>query len=464
MGFFQRVADLFKPETSGPQNSGVTFSDDLIEAILREGSGSTHWEKAIEVVAVLACARIKANDLASAPWKIMKDNADGSKVEAKDHPYFDMIRRNPNSWQTGFEFRQTLGFHLALAGEAFVFLDRVGARRERIVAMLPLEPGHVVPHRDERDWTKLYYDVTFPDGSYARCDSSQIWHLRDMSWNSYKGLSALKYARSAIGLAKDIQKSQSDQHKNSAKPTGVLGIEQEMTQEQFAVTRALIDMQVRERLSRGLPMVVDKTMKWTQMAANSKDMESNEAKKQIIEDIAIQMGILPAMIGYSQDGSQSYASVEQLFIRHNVQVRLPMFENFMQSADKWLLSTADYRAGYYNHLVDQSILRGDIKARGEYYRLLWMIGAVTQNEIRRLEDMNPLPGLDRPWAPLANAPIGEDGMPMVDDTRNDIDKALQDGEAMKSLGSAFAKASPAAQQALISRLRDMAGDEPAQGD
>src|SRR5690606_7205321 len=99
------------------------------------------------------------------------------------------------------------------------------------------------------------------------------------------------------------------------------------------------------------------------------------------------MGILPAMIGYSQQGSQSYSSVEQLFIRHNVQVRLPMFENFMQSADKWLLSTADYKSGYYNHLVDQSILRGDIKARGEFYRLMWMIGAITDNEIRAFENM-----------------------------------------------------------------------------
>lgn len=463
MGFLQRVAGLFKPDDKVPQNAAIEFSPELIDAILREGRGAASWEKAIEVVAVLACARIKANDLASAPWKIMKDNEDGTKVEAKDHPYFDMIRRNPNSWQTGFEFRQTIGFHLALAGEAFIFLDRVGARQERIVAMLPLDPGQVVPHRDERDWTKLYYDVTFPDGSYARLDGTKVWHIRDMSWNSYKGLSALKYARSAIGLANDIQKSQSDQHRNSAKPSGVLGIDQEMTPEQFAVTRALIDMQVRERLSRGLPMVIDKTMQWTALTAKATDMQSNEAKKQIVEDIAIQMGILPAMIGYNGDGSQSYASVEQLFIRHNIQVRLPLFENFMQSADKWLLSAKDYRAGYYNHLVDQAILRGDNKARGEFYRLLWMIGAVTQNEIRKMENMNPLDGLDRPWAPLANAPIGEDGMPKIADGAK-VDNNLASQEAFKELGSAFAKASPAAQQALISHLRDIAGDEPAMGD
>lgn len=464
MGLIQRLANAFRPRAEA-QNSGVKFSTELMEAILRGGRGTVGWETAIQVTAILACARIKANDLASAPWKIMKDNDDGSKVEAKDHPYHDLLRRNPNAWQTGFELRQTIGFHLALAGNAYIWLDRVGPRQEKIVALLPLNPSSVTVSRGQgKNWDKLVYDITFPDGSTVRADGKNVWHLRDLSWDGYKGLSALQYAKDAIGLAKDIEQSQSDTHRNSASPSGVLALDQVASPEQFALTRELIDLQVRERLSRGLPMVVDKTMTWTQLAGKASDMQSNEAKKQIIEDIAIQMGILPAMIGYNGDGSQSYASVEHLFIRHNIQSRLPMFENFMQSADKWLLSTADYKAGYYNHLVDQAILRGDIKARGEFYRLMWMIGSLAPNEARGFEDMNPKDGLDYTWAPLNSAPIGEDGMPMIAEGREDTDNQLGNSADFKELGSAFAKASPAAQQALISRLRDIAGDEPALGD
>lgn len=436
-----------------PQNAAVTFSPDLMDAILSAGRGAVGWETAIQVTSILACARIKANDLASAPWKIMKDNEDGSKVEAKDHPYFDMIRRNPNRWQTGFEFRQTIGLHLALAGNAYIWLDRVGPRDEKIVGLLPLEPGSVTVCRDTGgNWDRLLYDVSFPNGETRRLDSRFIWHLRDLAWNGYKGLSALKYARSAIGLAQDIDGSQSNAHKYAAQPSGVLALDQVLDQQQFKLTRELIDAQVQSRLSKGLPMVIDKTMKWTTLAAKATDMQSNEAKKQIVEDIAIQMGYLPAIIGYNGDGSQSYASVEQLLIRHNVQSRLPLFEMFTQSADKWLLSDKDYRAGYYNHLVDQSILRGDIKARGEFYRLMWMIGAITDNEIRAFENMNPLPGLNRPWAPLANAPIGEDGMPMIAEGRTDIDKALQNESALRDLGKAFRNASPEARRMFLSHL------------
>lgn len=426
MNFLQRITNVFRPAKAAPQNA-VSFSPELMDAILRNGPGNASWETAIQVTAILACARIKANDLASAPWKIMKDNRDGTKVEAREHPYSDLIYRSPNAYQTGFEFRQTLGFHLALAGNAYVFLDKV--RGERVVSMLPLDPASVsVVRGDGKNWDKLVYDVTFPDGTYARLTDKHIWHLRDLSWNSYKGLAALQYARSSIGLAKDIERSQADQHRNSAKPSGVLSLDQVADSTQFELTRRLIDLQVQERLSRGLPMVVDKTMTWTQLAAKATDLQSNEAKKQIVEDIAIQMGVLPAMIGYNGDGSQSYASVEHLFIRHNIQVRMPLFANFEQSADRHLLTTADYRAGYYFHLVDQAILRGDIKTRAEYFKLMVNMGAMTPNEVRMLENRNRMDGLDHAYMQLNMAPLDENGMPMIAEGREDVDNNFKSDE------------------------------------
>src|SRR5690606_13185713 len=108
--------------------------------------------------------------------------------------------------------------------------------------------------------------------------------------------------------------------------------------------------------SRGLPMVVDKTMKWEQLAQKATDMQTVEARKQIVEEVAVHMGILPAMAGFQSDGSQSYASVEQLLIRHNIHFKQPLLTNFMQSADRWLLSPQERARGYYYHMVDQAIL------------------------------------------------------------------------------------------------------------
>jgi hypothetical protein len=47
---------------------------------------------------------------------------------------------------------------------------------------------------------------------------------------------------------------------------------------------------------------------------------------------------------------------------------------------------------------------------------MWMINSMSGNEIRQFEDMNPKEGLDFTWAPLANAPVGPDGKPIVPET------------------------------------------------
>lgn len=447
MGILSRLSAWAR--RSEPSNEAM-FTPELIAAIKAASSNHSSWQKAIEISAVLACARIYANDLATTPWKIMHDLENGDKIEAKDHPQYEMITWQPNSWQTSFELRQTIGLHLALCGNAFIWLDRVGPRSERIVGLLPLDPSWVTVSRDNKDWTKLVYDVVFPDGTRISTDNQFIWHIRNLSWDSYKGISALAYAREEIGLARDISKSQADAHRNHAKPSGVLSVDQVMDPGQFKVTRKLIDLQVQERLSRGLPMVVDKTMTWQQLSAKQTDMQTVESRKQIIEEIAIHMGILPAMTGHMGDGSQSYASVEQLLIRHNIHFKMPLLTNFMQSADRWILPRQDRRKGFYNYMVDQAILRGDIKARGEFYRLLWSIGALSDNEIRRFEDMNPMEGLDRPWAPLANAPIGTDGMPMIAETAS-VDNNFKKGG--DEISDVFRRSSPAAQAQFVAALK-----------
>lgn len=453
MGFRQWLAERIGGDQYQNVANGVTFTPELEAALLGRASGSLDWQVAIQVSTVLRCAIIRAEEICSVPWKVYR-RAGKDREELDDHPLSSLFRYGPNEWQTSFEFRSMLGMHLALYGNAYVWLNRV---RGRIIEMIPFEP-HMVRVCRKDDWT-LEYRVTMLDGRVLVYGAKDIWHLKNHSWNGYCGLSALTYARRAIELAREIETGQKDTHKNFAKPAGVLAIDSEMDPTQFKETRKLIDAQVGSRLSRGLPMVVDKTMTWTQLALKATDTQTIESRGFQVEEIGRDMGVLPIMLGHSGDKSITYASAEQMFIHQFVHNIRPRHRSFEQSGDKWLLTTADRKDGLYTGLVGQELLQGDTKTRGEFYRLLWMIGAMTGNEVRAFEDMNGLPGLDRPWAPLANAPIGEDGMPMIADDRTDIDKALQNKEALNLLGEAFRAASPIAQQKFMDHLRGDTGPE-----
>jgi len=438
MGIFSSLASMFG--RGEPQNA-VEFTPDLWAAIQANGSNAISWRKAIEVAAVLAGARIYGNGLAADPWKIMQVKENGDRVEGIDHPYYNLITYRPNEYQTSFEFRQTLGFNLALSGNAYVWLDRVGPRQNKIVNLLPLDPSWVTVGRSDNDWGEIKYRVSFPDGTSIETSPKFVWHLRNMAWDGYCGISALSYARDAINLSKDVSNSQADSHRNQARPSGVLAIDQVMEKGQFKQVRALIDAQVQTRLSKGYPMVVDKTMTWTQMATKAVDMQSVETRKQIAEEILIHMGILPAIAGFSGDGSQSYASVEQLEIRGNNHFRRPLHENFTQSADRWLFTDEDRRNKYYNRLVDQAILRADTKARADYYRQMIASGIMTRNEARAMEDMNTKPGGDYTWMPLANAPVGDDGMHIIQEN-DSLDNNLRSGGDSNDIASLFLRSTP----------------------
>ena len=66
---------------------------------------------------------------------------------------------------------------------------------------------------------------------------------------------------------------------------------------------------------------------------------------------------------------------------------------------------------YCEFKVD-GLLRGDSKSRSEFYRTLWNMGVISQNEIRSFENLNAIEGGDKYYVPLnmtpADAPREDD--------------------------------------------------------
>jgi hypothetical protein len=50
-------------------------------------------------------------------------------------------------------------------------------------------------------------------------------------------------------------------------------------------------------------------------------------------------------------------------------------------------------------------LRGSAKDRGEFYKLLWNVGAISINEIRDKENMDPIKGGDEYFVPMNMIPL-----------------------------------------------------------
>ncbi len=399
MGFWTRLLGF----------EGKSGDPTLREAALRGGlptarSGATVTaESALYVSTVLACARVYMNGTAQVPFRLMLD-AGGKRAPAGDKPLAKLLTRKPNPWQTSYEFRETITLHAQLTGNAYVFVNRVGSARE-IRELIPLEPKRVEVKR--RSDLTLEYKVSAENGSAQVLGADAIWHLRGPSWNSWLGMDIIKLAREAVGLAITLEQSQAEFQRNGAQTSGVLATKNKLSPERFDFLAAWIDKHLPGGERFGKPLIVDDEADYTTRSFSAVDQQLVESRKMQIEEICREFGVMPIMVGYS-DKAATYASAEQMFLAHVVHTLSPWYKRVEESADANLLTEDDRDAGYYTKFFPNALMRGAAKDRSEFYKNAlgdtqrpgWML----RNEVRALEDLNPVDGGNEFPALITNAP------------------------------------------------------------
>jgi len=107
------------------------------------------------------------------------------------------------------------------------------------------------------------------------------------------------------------------------------------------------------------------------------------------------------MIGHTEKQTTWGTGIEQMTIGFVIYTMLPWARRWEQQISKSLIGDARFFAEF---LFD-GLLRGDIKTRYEAYALAVQWGWMTRNEVRRLENLDPLPELDDPMTPV-NMSVG----------------------------------------------------------
>ena len=133
-------------------------------------------DNAMRLAAVYASVRILAETMASLPFVLYRQRADGGKDRVTDHWLYRVLAKRPNRYQNPYEWREMLQGHLALRGNAY---NRIVAnRRGEIVELMPVHPDRIrmelMPSGDYR------YRVTDRLGVEAILPRGEIWHLRGL--------------------------------------------------------------------------------------------------------------------------------------------------------------------------------------------------------------------------------------------------------------------------------------------
>lgn len=369
------------------------------------------WDRALDVATVMACIRVIAEGIAQVPLRVMREVEGGKGSEpATDHPLYTVLYRRPNKWMTSFSLRETMIFHAALTGNAFFYKNMV---RDRVKELIPIDPGCVTIKRNN-DYS-LTYTVTALNGETRDFPQELIWHVRGPSWDSWRGMDAVRQAREAIGLTIATENTQAEMHANGLQMSGVLSTDQKIDPEKFKQLQAWVAAQVGGS-NKHKPFIIDSGLNWANRSMTGVDAEHLETRKFQIEEICRAFRVLPPMVGHSGQ-SMTFASAEQIFLAHVIHTLMPWAARIEQAIDNDLLDGKE-DAGFFAKFNMNSLLRGAHADRAEFYaKALGTGGApgyMTQNEVRALEDLNPVEGGDE-----LPKPTNVGGAPAPESTQND---------------------------------------------
>jgi HK97 family phage portal protein len=351
---------------------------------------------ALRVAAVYACCRVICEDIGKLPLKLIRERIDGSKELAREHPLYKVLFRRPNEWQTSMEWRMTMLLHALLGKAGYSYINR--SEDGTVVELIPLRPSNVIA-RQALDWS-VSYEWSDGTGKRLQLPRENVHVLHGLSWDGLSAMELLRQGQEAIGLAMAAEETQARLHGQGARPGGIVTTQAKLSETE--VTR------IKDQFASGYTgvsnafktLLLDNGLEFKPWAMSGVDGQHHETRRLQIEEICRLFRVFPSMIG-ATDKASTYASAEAFFGAHVIHTLMPWVELWEQAISRDLLTEDEVDQGYQAKFVLQGLLRGDAKSRAEFYesaitRGLWM----TRNEARRLEDLNPLPGLDEILQPL----------------------------------------------------------------
>ena len=341
---------------------------------------------------VYACVRIISQTLAMLPLVVYRRRADGGKERATNHPLYDVIHARPNVRQSSFQFREMLMGHALLRGNAYA--QRLPGPRGFVDQLVPLHPDRVTP-KLASDGT-IHYEVRLNTGTIKTLLQDEVFHISTLSDDSIQGLSLVGLARESFGLAESTQKYGKQFFTNGARPGGILKMPGKLGVDAHARLKADWANQYGGD-NNHKPAILEEGMEWTAMGLSNEDSQFLETRAFQVEEIASWFGVPLSLLQHTEKSTSWGTGIGQLTQGFTTFTMQPWFTRWEQEISSALIGD---NQTYFAEFVVEGLLRGDHATRAQFYGAMVDRGIFTRNEVRRIENMNPLPGLDDPLTPL----------------------------------------------------------------
>jgi len=392
-GIFSR---LFR---SSPENPSTSLSNPAAWLTGLLGTSKTgvqvSEDNALTFSAVYAAVRIISETIASIPLNVYQ--ADGeTRLKALGHPVQKLLAETPNSLSSSFTFREAMASNLVLHGNAYAKIELNAAGRP--VALYPLNPDKV--EVKVIDGEKVYVF----DQNHTYLDYEML-HFVGLSFNGLTGKSPLAVAREAVAIGLSAQEYGARFYSNGANTGGVITAPGRLNTE---VIKRLKDSWNRANSGNSNAhgtAILEEGMKYEKIGLDPEAAQFLQSRKFQVNEIARIFRIPPSYLA-DLENSSTRANTEQQAIQFVRDCITPYVRRMEVELNRKLFREDE--PNLYAYFTMEGLMRGDQKARYEAYATARQWGWLSVNDIRDLENLNPVEGGDIYLQPLNMVKSGED--------------------------------------------------------
>ena len=224
-----------------------------------------------------------------------------------------------------------------------------------------------------------------PKGGQISIRAENILHICGLGFNGLIGYSPIAMSRNAIGLAMSCEDYGAKFFANGARPSGILKTPT-LIKDPAKLRESWESMYGGENAGR--VAVLEQGVEYQAISLPNSDSQFLETRRFQIEEVA---RIFRVPLHLLNDLSHAtFSNIEHQSLNFVVHTLTPWLVRWEQEINKSLLSDSE-RGKYFVKFNVDGLLRGDYASRVAGYCQLIQNGVMSINEVRHLEELNPIP-------------------------------------------------------------------------
>lgn len=338
-------------------------------------------DQAMRLSAVFACLRLLSEAVSTMPLDTFV-RSDGARMPYRPKPEYLSFQPPQGS---RIDYLSQVMLSLLTNGNAFIATprDELGVPLD----LVPLDPTRVTVRRNDRG--EMRYQV----GSNTY-DSFDVMHIKGMSLpGQLRGLSPLGYAAETVDLGLSAQRYGAAFFANGAVPAAVIEAPNGMTQD--ATDRFAATWNARHQGSgnAGKVGVLTQGAKLNKVSINPDEAQFLETRQFQVPDVARIFGVPPHLIADASNSTSWGSGLAEQNLAFG-QFSLRPWVDRIEDAHGRLLTTHGLPQVFVKLNMD-ALLRAGTTERYEAHAIGLQNGFLTDDEVRRLEDLPPLTSAQR---------------------------------------------------------------------